>query len=99
MAHKSKKKHLKHVHAHEPEAAAPPARKHAGAKAEVEAARTQRPRATAGTRSSGAERGTATSAKPTKKRGIVRSIARAARKKLTAKPKRVIKRVKSMLGV
>jgi hypothetical protein len=96
MAHRSKKKHLKHLHQHEPVSAAPAAKKHAGAKADVEADRVARPRVKAGTRT-----GTAKKA-ATKKRGIVRSIAKAATKKIAARPKRIIQRaksrVKSILG-
>jgi hypothetical protein len=97
MAHRSKKKHIKHLHEHEPVSAAPAAKKHAGAKADIEADRVARPRtAKAAARTSAAK-------KPApKKRGIVRSIAKAATKKITARPKRIIERaksrVKSLLG-
>jgi hypothetical protein len=108
MAHKSKKKHLKHVHQHEP--ATPPAKTRAGSKAETEVERIANTRsrvvedggragkATA-RRTPGTRGGTSA---PRKKRGIVRSIARAATKKLAAKPRKVIKRatsrVKAFLG-
>jgi hypothetical protein len=97
MAHRSKKKHLKHLHQHEPVSAAPAAKRHAGAKAEVEADRVARPRVA----KAGARTGARKKAAP-KKRGIVRSIAKAATKKIAARPKRIIQRatsrVKSMLG-
>ena len=95
MAHRSKKKHINHLHEHEPVSAAPAAKKRAGAKADIEADRVARPRGTKARAS--------TAKKPApKKRGIVRSIANAAKKKITALPKRIIERaksrVKSLLG-
>jgi hypothetical protein len=105
MAHRSKKKHLKHLHKHEAATAAPAAKKHAGAKAEIEADRVARPRtasAKAGSKLGkvGAKLG-AKKAAP-KKAGIVRSLAKAATRKIAAKPKKIIKRaasrVKSIFG-
>jgi hypothetical protein len=87
MAHKSKKKHIKHMHEHEL-AAAPRTSTRAKAKQEIDEGRSRKP---------GTKPERATSSK-TKKKGIVRSIAKAAGKKLAARPKRVIARVKSMLG-
>lgn len=115
MAHKSKKKHLKHVHQHEP--ATPPA-KSPVAKAEAAEARFARPRAAASNaraKAAGARAAVGATAasvkaavgarrakKATKKRGIVRSVARTATRKLAAKPKKIIeraaRRVKSLLG-
>jgi hypothetical protein len=98
MAHRSKKKHLKHLHQHEAASAAPAAKKHAGAKADIEADRIAPPRAAkASSRVTAAKKPA-----PKKKGGIVRSIAKAATKKIAARPKRIIERaasrVKSMLG-
>jgi hypothetical protein len=94
MAHKSKKKHIKHLHQHDLSSNKPTAKKHAGAKADVEVGRVAAPRA-----GKARDRG----GKPAEKRGgIVRSIARAATKKIAAKPKKIMKRatkrVKSLLG-
>lgn len=86
MAHKSKKKHIKHLHQHELSSSPPTAKKRPGTKADVEVASVR-----------------SAPAKATGKRGgIVRSIARAATKKIAAKPKKIIKRatkrVKSLLA-
>lgn len=89
MAHKSKKKHLKHVHAHEPTRAAPRAKKRAGAKSDVELDRQASTRV--GGKADKPKAGKA--AKPTKKPGLVGKLANVA-----AKPKRVIKRVKKLFG-
>ncbi len=105
MAHKSNKKHIKHLHQHELSATAPTAKKRPGAKADVEGERLAKMRARVGeprgrVAKTGERSGTAR--KSTKERGIVRSIARAATKKIAAKPKKIIKRatrrVKSLLG-
>lgn len=88
MAHRSRKKHIKHLHQHEPETAAPAAKKHAGAKAERESERV--PKTRAAVKPARARRAT------TKKRGIVGKLARAASKsKKLASPKRIISRAKS----
>jgi hypothetical protein len=98
MAHRSKKKHLKHLHQHAEASSPPPAKKHAGAKADIEADRVARPPVAR----AGAKAGAAKQTAAPKKRGIVRSLARAATKKITARPKKIIQRaksrVKSMLG-
>ncbi len=114
MAHKSRKKHLKHARRQDPDAAPPRARKHAGAKAEIEVDRlaardvkADKPRTakTAKTVATGqtvqaSKNGKATkSAQPAKKRGIVGKVADKVAEKITARPKRVLKRVKSLLGV
>lgn len=100
MAHKSKKKHIKHLHEHETASTPPRAKAHPGAKADIEADRIARPRAGVGKAT--ARTGAGKKARPAKKRGIVRRIAKAATKKLAAKPKKIIQRaksrVKSMLG-
>jgi hypothetical protein len=93
MAHRSRKKHIKHLHQHEAATAAPAAKKHAGAKAEIEAERIARPRTVKG-RSKAGTKVAAKKATP-KKRGLVRSIAKAATKKITAKPKKIIERATS----
>ena len=94
MAHRSKKKHLKHVHQHEP---ATPKAKSPIAKAEAAAAGI----AKKGSRSPAPELKRAP-----KKKGLVRRLASKATKKLGAKPRKVIEgakarvkaRVKSLLG-
>lgn len=87
MAHRSRKKHIKHLHQHEPETAAPSAKKHAGAKAERESQRVPKTRAPVKP---------ARARAATKKRGIVGKLARAASKsKKLASPKRIISRAKS----
>ena len=96
MAHRSKKKHIKHLHEHELGSSPPKAKTHPGAKADIEEDRIARPRATA-------RKATGAGKKPAaKKRGIVRRIAKAATKKIAAKPKKIIQRaksrVKAMLG-
>ena len=90
MAHRSRKKHIKHLHQHEPETAAPAAKKHAGAKADLETGRVPKSRAPAKAARS------ARTARTTKKRGIIGKLARAAStSKKLASPKRVISRAKS----
>ena len=90
MAHRSKKKHLKHLHQHEP--ATPPA-KSPIAKAEA---------AAAGIAKKGGSARRAPELKEAapkrKKKGIVRRLAAKATKKITAKPRKIIKRVKKMFG-
>ena len=96
MAHRSKKKHLKHVHAHEP--AIPPA-KSPIAKAEA---------AVAGIAKKAANRRATSEVKPKKRPGLVRRLAGKATEtiadaaklpgKLAAKPRRVIKRVKARVA-
>lgn len=116
MAHKSKKKHIKHLHQHELSSTPPTAKKHAGTKADVEVDRLAKTRTRvvesggragkAGTGKAGAARagvrGSGSAKASGKRGGIVRSIARAATKKIAAKPKKIIKRatkrVKSLLG-
>ena len=107
MAHKSKKKHLKHLHQHELSSNKPAAKKHAGAKADVEVDRVAKTRTrvveSGGRAGKAAGARAGASSKATQKSGgIVRSIARAATKKITAKPKKIIKRatkrVASLLG-
>lgn len=99
MAHKSRKKHIKHIHAHEP---ATPAARHPGAKADVETERGSKSRAV---KLTGAAKAVAAKAKAkagarstSKKNGLVSKIARAAGKKLAAKPKKIISRVKSRVS-
>ena len=91
MAHRSKKKHLKHVHQHEP---ATPKAKSPIAKAEAAAAGI----AKKGSRSPAPELEQGAQ----KKKGLVRRLASKATKKLSAKPRKVIERakarVKSLLG-
>lgn len=100
MAHKSKKKHIKHLHEHETASTPPRAKAHPGAKADIEADRIARPRASGASKTT-ARNGAGKKPAP-KKRGIVRRIAKAATKKIAARPKRIIERaksrVKSMLG-
>lgn len=119
MAHKSKKKHLKHLRQHQLEQdhdlaeikAKPPGTK--ARSAALGAARSHKVRLTANAKAvvkSAAAMSSAAKAKIADKRpakadkspGIVRSIARAATEKLTAKPKRMISkakaRVRSLLG-
>jgi hypothetical protein len=90
MAHKSHRKHLKHLHAHEPPT---PKAKSPVVKAEIEERRRAKPQA---------KRAAAAGAKPAKKSGIVRSIAHAAAERVTAKPRKALSRakarVKSLLG-
>ena len=93
MAHRSKKKHLKHLHQHEP--ATPPA-KSPTAKARA---------AAAGIAKKGGNARRAPELKegaPKRKKGIVRRLASKATDKIAARPKRIIKRakarVKSLLG-
>jgi hypothetical protein len=93
MAHRSKKKHLKHVHAQEPPT--PPA-KSPIAKAEA---------AAAGIAKKASHRRRATEPKPKQRPGLVRRIAGRAseaiervgklRRKVAAKPKRVLSRAKA----
>jgi hypothetical protein len=99
MAHRSRKKHIKHLH--QQEAATPkaksPAAKAKAAPAKARTATKARPAKAARTRTSG------DGAAPTKKSGgIVRSLARAATKKIAARPRRIISkaksRVKSLIG-
>lgn len=96
MAHRSHKKHIKHMHQHEP---ATPKAKSPTAKADVASQRISKP-----SKVSSARRPVAKKA-PAKKRGIVRSVAGAVaskvekvERKVTAKPRKIIKRVKSLLG-
>ena len=103
MAHKSKKKHIKHLHQHELASNKPTAKKHAGAKADVEVDRVAKSRSRvveSGGRAGKAAGATPRSGKATEKRGgIVRSIARAATKKIIKRVKsRVKSRVSSLLG-
>jgi hypothetical protein len=119
MAHKSKKKHLKHVHEHEP--ATPKARspvvkaeaatarvarpamkaprqamKAAGKARAAGATATGKPRTTAiGKPQASAGTAEARSEREPEKRGIVRSLASKATKKITAKPRKIISRVKA----
>lgn len=90
MAHKSKKKHIKHLHEHETASSPPRAKAHAGAKADIEEERIAGPRSTRAAKPAGGSK----SAAP-KKRGIVRRIAKAATKKIAARPKRLIQRATS----
>jgi hypothetical protein len=101
MAHRSHKKHIKHMHQHEP---ATPKAKSPAAKADVASQRISNT-----SKVSAAGKPVAKKA-PAKKRGIVRRVAgsvasrvekkvSAVERKVTAKPRRIIKRVKSMLGV
>jgi hypothetical protein len=93
MAHRSKKKHLKHVHAHEP--ATPPA-KSPIAKAEA---------AAAGIAKKAGKRRAPPDLESKRRPGLVRRLADKASEtiadaaklpgKLAAKPRRVIKRVKA----
>jgi len=101
MAHKSKKKHLEHVHEHEP---ATPKAKSPVVKAEAASARVARPvmktrkamKAAGKPRTAAAgEAATPSGRKPEKKRGLVRSLAVKATKKITAKPRKIISRVKA----
>jgi hypothetical protein len=96
MAHRSRKKHIKHAHAHEP--ATPPAKSPI---AKVEAA-------AAGIAKQGSSRRTTSEVKPKKRPGLVRRLAGKATEtiadaaklpsKIVAKPKRVIKRVKARVA-
>ena len=96
MAHKSHKKHIKHIHQQEP---ATPKAKSPVAKAEVAQARIAKSRPANGAVKK-------TGQKAVKKAGLVRSLARAATKKVaekvTARPKKMISRakarVRSLLG-
>lgn len=95
MAHRSKKKHLKHVHQHE---AATPKAKSPGAKAEAAAAGIAKKGGSVRRAPEGEKAGK-------KKQGLVRRLATKATKKITAKPRKVIARakarvaqVKSLLG-
>jgi hypothetical protein len=85
MAHRSKKKHLKHMHQHEP---ATPKAGSPVAKAEA---------AAAGVAKNGGNvrRSPELANAGKKKKGIVRRIANSATKKITAKPRRVIARAKA----
>lgn len=105
MAHRSKKKHLKHVHEHEP--ATPPA-KSPVAKADAAVAGIAKPRGNGKKRSSArrAPEMKATPKAPAKQKGLVRRLASKATNKITARPRkalsraraRVESRVKSLLG-
>lgn len=99
MAHRSRKKHIKHMHQHE---AATPKAKSPVAKADVA---TQRISKTSKVSAAGKP----VARKAAKKRGVVRSLASkvankveskvaAVEKRVTAKPRKIIKRVKSLLG-
>ncbi|HSD91374.1 MAG TPA: hypothetical protein VLB44_27810 [Kofleriaceae bacterium] len=121
MAHKSKKKHLKHVHDHEP---ATPKAKSPVAMAEAATARVAKPamkgsrqamkavgRARAATGATRTVRGAAgatpgkprtaagttetTSGRTPPERGIVRSLARKATNRITAKPRKILSRMKA----
>ena len=106
MAHKSHRKHLKHLHAHEP---AKPKAKSPVHLAEIEMARRAKPtakRAAPATKPSAAKgganagaKGGAKGAERAKKGGIVRKIARAAVRKPRAIVARAKARVKSLIGV
>ena len=114
MAHKSKKKHLKHVRQHQLEQdqelathAKPPGTK--AMSAALGAAQSHKARLTSKAQAAvkanmAAKRPVAAKAvkATTKTKGLVRSIADAATEKLTAKPKRMIAkakaRVRSLLG-
>jgi hypothetical protein len=106
MAHRSRKKHIKHLH--QQEAATPKAKSPARAKSATKArASTKAGPAKAGSAKAGpakATRARKASAGAASKRsgGVVRSIARAATKKLTARPRRILSkaksRVKSLIG-
>jgi hypothetical protein len=92
MAHRSKKKHLKHMHQHEP---ATPKAKSPVAKAEA---------AASGVAKNGGNvrRSPELQNAGKKKKGLVRRVASKVTKKITAKPRGVIarakNRVKSALG-
>ena len=82
MAHRSKKKHLKHMHEHEP---ATPKAKSPLAKARA---------AAAGIAKKGGNTRRAKEAnEPKQKKGIVRRLAAKAGKRITARPRRVAARV------
>ncbi len=118
MAHKSKKKHLKHARQHQLEqdqdlaAAAranPPGTKAASAALGAVKSRKMRLTSKAKAAANAAVKARAKVAKPAAvkaeakaKVGLVRRIAKAATKKLTARPKRIISkakaRVRSVLG-
>jgi hypothetical protein len=91
MAHRSKKKHLKHMHEHE---APTPKAKGPVAKAEAAAAGIAK--------KGGNVRRTPELEKAGKKKGIVRRVASKATKRVTAKPRKVIarakNRVKALIG-
>jgi hypothetical protein len=97
MAHKSHRKHLKHLHAHDPDK---PKAKSPVEKIEVVKRRLAKPTAKASTaKASTAKQPASESAKaPVKKKGIVRSIARAATKKPRALISKAKARVKHLLG-
>jgi hypothetical protein len=93
MAHRSKKKHIKHMHDHEP---VTPKAKGPVAKAEAAAAGIAK-------KGGSTRRAPELEAGKKKKKGIVRRMASKATKKITAKPRKVIakakNRVKSLIGV
>jgi hypothetical protein len=89
MAHRSRKKHIKHVHQQEaatPKAKSPAKGKSASkARTSAKAAPGKAPRA----------RKASGSAPSKSSGGVVRSIARAATKKLTDRPRRILSKAKS----
>ncbi|HEY5944209.1 MAG TPA: hypothetical protein VIV40_01900 [Kofleriaceae bacterium] len=85
MAHRSKKKHLKHMHQHE---AATPKANSPVVKARAAAAGIAK-------KGGSVRRAPELEAEGTKKQGIVRRLAAKATKKITAKPRRAIARAKA----
>lgn len=109
MAHKSKKKHIKHAHQHDHDVSQP---RHPGAKATSAALGSEtshKSRLTSKAKEAArvaararVKKPTAASAanaratgKPVKRKGVVRRIASAASEKLTAKPKRIISKARA----
>jgi hypothetical protein len=97
MAHRSHKKHIKHMHQHEPATAKA---KSPTVKADVASQRIAKASKTTSSAKPVAKKA------PAKKRGIVRSVAGAVasrvekvERKVTAKPRKIIKKVKSLIGV
>jgi hypothetical protein len=88
MAHRSKKKHIKHVHQHEP---ATPKAKSPTAKAEAAAGGVAR-------KGGNVRRAPDLDKKPGKKKGIVRRMASKATKKITAQPRKIIARAKASVA-
>lgn len=111
MAHRSKKKHLKHIHEHEPAtpkarspvekaraAAAGIARKGNGRRAKPANGRRRQAQPGNGAPKGTPPKGTPPKGKPTTapaKKGIVRRLAAKVRTRITARPRRVVARVKA----
>jgi hypothetical protein len=101
MAHKSKKKHIKHLHQHDHDASLPPPAKNPGTKATSVALGAQTSRKTRLTSTAKAAANVAAKqrAKAKAKAGGLRSMAKTAAKQaaesVAAKPKRIISRAKA----